>query len=352
VKILIPAVFLALGCGTASGQEASSWLGRPDCRVAPVHPVPDTDLSWTGKCQDGYADGNGVLTWRGGQKSQKYRLEATLARGSIQGEATLTMPDGGKYKGTFKDGVPDGRGYFEDPDGMQYEGEVKNGRREGLAEGLFPIGNDYKGQWKDGKPDGVGRMEYKLGGAYEGEWKLGKRHGKGTLTYAGSGRQYVGQFVDGEIAGSTPPPESKETFSLKSNVRWIPSSQGVYAYGADHPLDVGYDALTPEQKRRFNDTYPALEEGDEPPYPLHGAKEFYVLMQRVTGRFWGEGDLRIFVHVNADGSVQSVEMSGLQNDKVRRYAGYAAGLIKYKPAMCRGKPCPMVYPYSLRLTLD
>lgn len=55
-----------------------------------------------------------------------------MAVGQVQGEATLTLPDGTVYIGTVKRGVPDGRGYFRDPDGVQYEGWGHDGRREGL----------------------------------------------------------------------------------------------------------------------------------------------------------------------------------------------------------------------------
>jgi hypothetical protein len=354
VKIPSAVLFLALGYGTAAlGQEASSYLGHPDCKIERVRPVPVSEPSWDGKCNGGYAEGKGVLEWHAGEKAEKYRLEATLAHGVIQGEATLNLANGTKYIGTFSHGVPDGKGYFSYPNGMQYEGEVKNGKREGVAEGLFPNGDNYKGQWKDGKPDGTGRMEYKLGGAYEGEWKLGKRHGTGTLIYAGSGRRYTGQFVDGMIEGSAPRPVATEKYSLKSDS--APTGSNLkrdIARSSPVPLNVGYDAFTPEQKRLFNSFYPALEEGDEPPYPLHGTQEFYALMAKVTGHFQATGNLKIFALIGADGRAQSVTTMGMPDEEVRRIAGQGAGLLQYKPALCRGTPCPMMFEFNLHLQTE
>jgi hypothetical protein len=354
LKIQSAVVLLALGCGTAAfAQEAPSYLGRPDCKVARVHPRPVSEPAWNGACRDGYAEGKGVLEWLAGEKSELYRLEATLAQGIIQGEATLTMANGAVYKGSFKLGNPDGSGYFRFPNGVQYEGEVRNGRREGMGEALYPNGDHYQGQWRDGKPDGTGRMQYTLGGAYEGEWKLGKRHGKGTLTYAGSARQYTGQFVDGRIEGSAPPPVATEQYSLKSDM--APTGSNLkrdIARASTVPLNVGYDKFTPEQKRLFNSYYQALEEGDEPPYPLHGPQEFYALMAKVTGRYRASGDLKIFALVGADGRVQSVTMMGLDDEEVRKIAGQGAGLLQYKPALCRGQPCPMMYEFNLRLQTE
>jgi hypothetical protein len=99
----------------------------------------------------------------------------------------------------------------------------------------------------------------------------------------------------------------------------------------------------------FNSYYAALEEGDEPPYPRNGPQEFYKLMSEVTGRLRANGDLKIFVLVGADGRAQQVSMKGLQDAEVRRLAGYGAGLLKYKPALCQGKPCPMMFEFNLRL---
>jgi hypothetical protein len=355
LKLLPAVVFLGLFYATAAcGQDASSYLGRPDCRIAPVHPGPAADVSWDGKCQDGYAEGKGVLTWRAGEKSLKYRLEATLARGTIEGQAKLAMANGSTYTGTFRNGVPDGQGYFRYPNRMQYEGEVRNGKREGVGEALYPNGDDYQGRWKDGQFDGSGRMQYALGGTYEGEWKLGKRHGKGTLTYAGSGRQYVGQFVDDRIEGSAPPPVATASYKLKSDDASTGSNlKSDIARSSTLPLNIGYDAFTPEQKRLFHSYYPALEEGDEPPYPRNGLQEFYKLMSKVTGRYEAKGELAIFVLVGADGRAQSVSMrGGIDDDEVRKLAGYGAGLIQYKPALCQGKPCPMMFEFNLNLHVE
>jgi hypothetical protein len=351
VKLLSALVFLGLAYATAAiAQDASSYLGRPDCRIAPVHPAPAADISWDGKCQDGYAQGKGVLEWRAGEKSQKFRLEATLSRGAIEGPAKLAMANGTSYTGTFRNGVPDGQGYFRYPNRMQYEGEVRNGKREGVGEALYPNGDNYQGRWKDGRFDGIGRMQYALGGTYEGEWKLGKRHGKGTLTYAGSGRQYVGQFVDGRIEGSAPPPVAAASYKLKSDEPPTGSLlKNDVARSSPLPLDIGYDAFSLEQKRLFNSFYPALEEGDEPPYPRTGTREFYKLMSKVTGQYGANGDVRIFVLVGVDGRAQSVTTRGIDDDEVRKLAGYGAGLLQYKPALCQGKPCPMMFEFNLHL---
>ncbi len=89
------------------------------------------------------------------------------------GQGTMTLSDGGKYVGEFKNSKPHGRGTYVFPDGSKYDGEFKND-----------------------KLHGQGNMTYPNGSKYAGEWKNGKRHGNGTHTFSDGGK-YVGEFKDG-----------------------------------------------------------------------------------------------------------------------------------------------------------
>jgi hypothetical protein len=338
----------------ALGQDTSTWPGPADCRIAPVQPAPVGQVQWKGPCKGGYADGKGVLTWKGADGIAR-TLEATLAAGQVQGEATLKLPDGGLYIGTVKNGVPDGKGYFKDADGTQYEGEVHEGRREGVAEALFAKGDRYKGQWQDGRPDGVGTMTYMLGGAYEGQWRAGKRDGKGTMTFAGSGRRAEVEFVDGARVRTAPlpapqaPNEKKEYVELSDA---LPTGSHVHdkVMRSSLPLHRAYDELTPAQQQTVRDEYPALDDGDEPPYPLKGRGELYGTLGKITARYGiREPHLHIFVLVGADGKVESVTTFGIDDPEARRLAGTAAGMLKYKPARCGGQPCRMMVPFNVNL---
>lgn len=274
-----------------------------------------------------------------------------MAAGQAQGETQLTLPNGSVYIGTVKDGVPDGRGYFRDPDGMQYEGEVHEGRREGVGEGLFPNGDDYKGEWKNGKPDGKGSKTYFVGGAYEGEWKDGSRHGKGVLTFANSGRRQEVRFVDGERVDAATS-GTERTFTLKEyDGRSIRQHRRVVSEST-FPPDISYDRFTPEQKRAFNMQYPALEDGDEPPYPLQGQLEIIKVIRALQKTFEVEGDVDVYVTVDSKGEAESVKTIGLDNKDARRALAAAAGVIKYKPARCAGQPCRGIARVRYSLTWD
>jgi hypothetical protein len=271
------------------------------------------------------------------------------------GEVKLKLPGGSTYIGTVNNGVPDGKGYFKDADGTQYEGEVHMGQRTGLAEALFPDGNRYKGQWKDGKPDGSGTMTFMLGGSYEGRWHQGVPDGRGIMTFAGSGRRAEVGFMDGKRIDITlPSPEQeppKEKYALREASAPVGSRLAHKISTSAIPLNAGWEQLTPAQQRMVRDRYPALDESDEPPYPVKGPETFYARIAELGGKYDINEDLRIYVLVGADGKVVSVTSVGIEDPEARRLAGVLAGLVKYKPARCGGQPCQMMVPFNLRLSV-
>jgi hypothetical protein len=335
----------------AAQQVQADGLGRPDCKISSVVPAPSGAVDWKGACTNGYAEGPGELSWRS-KDGKTNRLEATLRRGSIEGEAALALGSGGFYTGTFKDGFPDGKGTFLDRDGQMYEGEVRLGERTGTAVGVSPVGDRYEGQWRNGYYEGQGHIKYALGGEYVGQWHAGKRQGHGVLTYAGSGRRFEGEFVDGRIAGTAPAPRSDRTYEVE-----VDTANGAYfprevARGIPVPPNVGYAELTPEEKRIVQSYYPALEEGDEPPYPLEGPTEFFKIMSRVAGALRLRGDVMIYANVSPDGKVSTIGLGGLDTPDLRRYAAAAVASLRYKPALCRGQPCAMRFPFRMHLDLE
>jgi hypothetical protein len=357
LHIFLAPLCLALASGAAGAADAPahlSWYGKPECRIAPVDAPPISEVRWNGACKDGYAEGRGVLSWRS-PEGYRHELDGTLVRGAIQGVATLKWDNGGSYVGTFAGGRPHGQGYYRSAKG-QYEGEVVNGKPEGAGIFLFPNGDRYEGQWKGGVREGQGRMRYVLGGAYDGEWRQDKRHGHGVLVYAGSGRRYEGEFVDDRVAGTPAPVVTKETYSLNRPDAYVGTNiKSKTVQGSAVPLDRGYAQLTPAQRQLVNAGFPALEEGDEPPYPLAGMQRFFTLVSNALGNYETEGTLYVHVLVGADGRAISVTSKGLEDQdeggKMRYLVAVAAMSLEYKPALCRGKPCEMLFAFNLDMGL-
>lgn len=346
--LLLSVVALA---SSAHAAELPAFHGPADCRIAPVKPAPpDNEVSWSGACKDGYADGAGTLNWRAENKA-KWKLEATLARGDIAGQATLTSGEA-TYIGTFKNGVPHGTGYFKSADGDQYEGGVVDGVREGPGQFVHKDGSTYDGHWKQGKRHGYGKAVFAIGGSYEGEWQADHFHGKGKIVYAGSGRVYEGEFVGGRVPGSAALNAEKGEFALKADQPSIGTNILHNRAVGFLPLDVTWQTMSEGQRDLVRSFFPALEDGDEPPYPLKGTRAFYKGISGVYKHFTDvQGTALLHVTVGADGVPKTVKAIGAPDPELGRYLAMVAMAQRFKPAMCRGQPCEMVYPLSLALTV-
>ncbi|HWJ95299.1 MAG TPA: hypothetical protein VNT33_11280 [Telluria sp.] len=317
-----------------------------ECRVLYPAPQQGDRLVWHGACRDGMAEGPGVISLdRPGKTSIRY--EVTLAHGDIAGEGALLAEDGKVYAGTFHQGQPHGRGYFRFANGATYEGEVAHGQPEGQGTWTSQQGTRYVGQWKAGKKQGRGRIEYALGGSYDGDWSGDTYNGHGVLTYAGSGRRVEGEFHDGWPAGvarPAPVEPSSERYVLREDMPRTGTSIRREIVSAPVPLDKGYAELTPGQRAVVRQPYEALAASDEPPYPLGGPKLFYEALAKAFKRIGASGELKLLVRVGADGVAQSVTAIGAPTPELVRFASGLVMLQQYKPAVCDGKPCDMIYP--------
>ena len=98
-------------------------------------------------------------------------------------QGTMTWPDGVKYVGEWKDGLPNGQGTMTWPSGQKYVGEWKGGTQHGQGTLTLSNGAKYVGEHKDGKSHGQGTYTWLSGKKYVGQWKDNKSHGQGALVY-------------------------------------------------------------------------------------------------------------------------------------------------------------------------
>jgi len=83
-----------------------------------------------------------------------------------------------QYKGEVKrkyilfgNYIIEGSGILTVPNGEKYVGEFKDGKRDGQGTGTIPNGSNYKGEWKDGEFNGQGTYTFSNGGSFVGLWK-------------------------------------------------------------------------------------------------------------------------------------------------------------------------------------
>lgn len=343
-------LLLATLCNPALAPAAEpAWMGKANCRIAPIKAPSATDVSWTGACAEGYASGKGVLAWRenGGDSS----IEATLVCGEVSGSVVMKTP-GYAYKGTLQAGIPHGQGYFEYASANgEYEGEVVAGRPHGKGEKLDSDRSYYTGEWAEGKRNGYGEAIFALGGSYKGQWKNDKFSGKGTIVYAGSGRTHEGLFEDGRVAGLPAPETAKGSYAITvptngSHIR----EAGITG---ELPLDAGWDELTPAQKNVVRLRYPALQAGDDPPFPVKGEGGILNAVRRINNELGPvSGYLLVHVLVGKDGKPLNATTYGAPGPKMVRAVSTLVMLQHYRPARCQGEPCEMIYPMHFDFTIS
>jgi hypothetical protein len=326
----------------AAAEDKPVWYGEANCRIAALEPHPAGDfVKWSGKCKDGYAEGAGVLEWSVWGHGDR-KLEASLARGEVVGEGTL-VDEKGSYAGTFRDGVPHGQGYFEYANEKgSYEGGVAAGLRDGTGIFIYWDHSRYEGEWKSDKRHGHGNATFALGGSYEGDWKDGEFDGEGTIVYAGSGRKYTGQFQDGHVAGAAAPKLENKTYELDGTDYRFPQT---VLEQISVPPGKSWADLTDPQRDTMRAYYPTLEAGDEPPYPVGGPATIYREMLKARDVFRPlKSRLSLYVLVGKDGTPKNVTTIGSPDPKLTQHMAIVTMRQQYKPAVCHGEPCEMIYP--------
>jgi len=290
-----------------------------------------------------------VLRWSG--YGGYHSIEGTFVRGEVSGSGVRTMPHA-TYTGTFKGIAPHGRGtvdYRARP--TRYEGELVDGNFHGKGELTSIDGSRYSGEFREGKRNGWGEQVFATGGSYTGQWKDGQFHGQGRIVYAGSGRSYEGLFENGRIAGLAAPETASESYTVKQTSFWTNKPIGeVHAY---LPAQAAWDELTPAQKNTMRSQYPALETGDDPPFPAKGQQAMFDAVQRINKSFGlVEGKLLVHVVVGKDGKPVRVNAyTQLKQEFVEAISEFFMSQ-KYKPARCQGQACQMVYQVNFDFKLD
>jgi hypothetical protein len=113
------------------------------------------------------------------------------------------------------------------------------------------------------------------------------------------------------------------------------------------PATDPYDRLTPQQKAELRALFTNLAESDEPPYPAEGllpvAKS---IVFALSDGAIGEGDLFMTVLVDENGDAKSTSVYATPSSRVSREAATVLMKVKYKPAICAGKPCSSEFPFK------
>ena len=118
--------------------------------------------------------------------------------------------------------------------------------------------------------------------------------------------------------------------------------------GGSLPYDKAYGELTPAQQAIFKSRFMEMGDGDEPPFPLDGLGPLYSAISKVNQAVRGGfGRLEMDVYVDDTGAPTKVDVIQSPDDRLAKHAATIAMLTKFKPALCKGKPCAMGFPVGI-----
>jgi len=117
---------------------------------------------------------------------------------------------------------------------------------------------------------------------------------------------------------------------------------------ANVPFDRTYAQLTPDQQRSFNGWYERMNDTDEPPFPLEGLRAVYGPIAEAQLFVGVQGHLFLEVVVDSTGTPQEVRVFQTPNPRIARTISAIAMQVRFKPAMCEGRPCGMSFPISVQ----
>jgi hypothetical protein len=344
LMIITASASLALWFSPSNANAEDLFLSDANgCKVYDPSPEPDETVTWSGRCLDGYADGSGVVQWLDGA-TPGTRVEGTLVRGKWEGQTSVLNRSGGRFEGSYHEGERSGKGALTWPNGDRYEGDWQHNKRTGGGVLTRANGDRYEGDFVDGKWSGKGTFTTSAGGRYTGDWVNNKEEGQGEQIWP-DGSRYVGPFVNGKPAD--PKLVVRQTYSIKETETGSLIPEPVVS-GISVPVDKSYEQLTPQEKLRVKSLYESMGEGDEPPYPLHGTRQLYEAAEKLQNTLGITGELALVVTVDRKGKPLKVESLRSADKEMTAAMAKVLLLEKYKPALCKGVPCQMQYPFRIK----
>ena len=179
----------------ASTAQADEYITASNisCKIHNPYPQPNESATWSGACVDGYAEGEGVVTWfRDGE--QHSIVKGVRHLGRLQGKTVIKWVNGTVYVGENNGWYRKGTQIWAD--GERFTGEWRNDKRTGKGIYQWVSGDWYQGDFVDNEMHGKGMYVWADGAKYIGDWQHDERTGQGNYIWA-NGDQYAGNFKDG-----------------------------------------------------------------------------------------------------------------------------------------------------------
>ncbi len=197
IGLVLAALFVPHGAAAAAGswQQRSQliWDDGTGKLVRKAYvawdPAPELDLEfvWEGTGDDnGPINGEGRLVWRD--------------RGAPAYDVGAVYSD---YRGSVRNGRPDGEGRLKLRTGLVYEGDWRAGKMDGDGRLRFANGETFEGGFADGTPNGAGRLTTLDGKVWRSVWRDGEEVERspagGEIQLAQAGGIAVNVYIDSRL---------------------------------------------------------------------------------------------------------------------------------------------------------
>ncbi len=146
-------LLLIIACAVPTAALAKGgWIAdqQRGCQIRNPVPMPDEAVSWSGRCKDGKADGQGQLLWLANNKLF-LTIEGVFEDGQCRRRCAVSTQTGNKYLGEMLDNRPDGTGIMTYADGITYSGGWSGGKKHGKGVFTAKDGSSQEELWEHGK---------------------------------------------------------------------------------------------------------------------------------------------------------------------------------------------------------
>ena len=142
----------------AAVRRFDCWLelqSHPGCFVWGAYALPYESVTWSGRCDDRFAQGNGMLTLTNRSDDSWYTTLASGTRvdGKWHGTVVQKSADGTVQETPFVDGTANGAAVMTEPDGTVWEIPYVNGEWHGIVIVTATDGRRDESHWVNGALD-------------------------------------------------------------------------------------------------------------------------------------------------------------------------------------------------------
>lgn len=110
-----------------------------------------------------------------------------------------------------------------------------------------------------------------------------------------------------------------------------------------------YAELDEMELAQVRSIYPELGPQDEPPYPLRGLLPMLRGLARQHEQAQVPGLLSLRLHIDAQGNILGVSTRKTPDPEKTNFLASALVRERFKPALCKGRPCAQVFPIEVEL---